>query len=142
MKPVVRKVALLAGADTLFSPLAQAASCCGGGASSALVLPKFSTAMVDVSFDIEQYDGFWNNSGRHNPDPPGSDLSQSRLNVGYAHRLSCVWNDNQYSGLLTNSDGLGDTKFNLWYEAFDGITCVWKVKKPADLKPAPILVRR
>jgi len=142
----VLKAALLAGAATLLSPMAQAASCCGGGSASTLVLPKFSSAMVDVSFDIEQYDGFWNNSGHHNPDPPGSDLSQYRLNVGYAHRLASrwqtsvimpyVWNDNQYSGLSTNSDGLGDAKINLWYEAFDGVTCVWKVRKPADLKPA------
>jgi len=147
MKSVVLKAALFAGAATLFSSQAQAASCCGGGASSALVLPKFSTAMVDVSFDIEQYDGFWNNTGHHNSDPPGSDLSQYRLNAGYAHRIASrwqasvimpyVWNNNQHSrGLSTNSDGLGDTRINLWYEAFDGVTCVWKVRKPADLKPA------
>jgi len=146
MKFVVPKAALLMGAAVLFSPITHAASCCGGGSASTLVLPKFSSAMVDVSFDIEQYDGFWNNSGHHNSDPPGSDLSQYRLNVGYAHRLASrwqasvimpyVWNDNQYSGLSTSSDGLGDTKLNLWYEAFDGVTCVWKVRKPADLKPA------
>ena len=146
MKSVVLKVALVVGAASLFSSQAQAASCCGGGSASTLVLPKFSSAMVDVSFDIEQYDGFWNNTGQHNDDPPGSDLSQYRLNVGYAHRIASrwqtsvimpyVWNDNQYSGLSTDSDGLGDTKINLWYEAFDGVTCVWKVRKPADLKPA------
>jgi len=134
------------GAAVLFSPQAHAASCCGGGSSSSLVLPKFSRAMVDVSFDIEQYDGFWNRQGEHVSDPPGSDLNQYRLNVGYAHRLASrwqtsvimpyVWNDNSYSGLDTQTDGLGDTKINLWYEAFDGVTCVWKVRKPSDLKPA------
>jgi len=41
-----------------------------------------------------------------------------------------VWNDNQYSGLDTQTNGLGDTKINLWYEAFDDVTCVWKIKKP------------
>ena len=102
--------------------------------------------MLDASLDLEHYDGFWNKEGDHVDDPPGSDLNQYRLNLGYAHRLSSrwqasvimpyVWNDNQYSGLKTQSNGLGDTKINLWYEAFDGVTCVWKIKKPEDLKPA------
>ena len=146
MKLAAPKAALLVGAAVFFSPLAQAASCCGGGSSSALVLPKFSSAMADVSFDMEQYDGFWNKQGELLSDPPGSDLNQYRLNVGYAHRLASrwqtslmlpyVWNDNQYSGIPTSTNGLGDAKVSLWYEAFDGVTCVWKVRKPSDLKPA------
>ena len=138
--------ALFVGAVSLFGSTAYAASCCGGGSSSSLILPKFSKAMVDASFDMEHYDGFWNNEGNHVDDPPGSDLNQYRLNLGYAHRLASrwqasatlpyVWNDNQYGGLTTQTSGLGDASGNFWYEAFDGVTCVWKVKKPADLKPA------
>lgn len=125
---------------------AYAASCCGGGSSGSLIMPKFSEAMWDISFDIEEYDGYWNGEGNYTSDPDNTDLSQYRLNFGYAHRLGSrwqssvtlpyVWNDNQYSGLKSSSDGLGDMAINLWYEAFDGVTCVWKVKKPADLKPA------
>jgi hypothetical protein len=62
--------------------LALAASCCGGGSASSLVMPKFSRAMVDVSVDMEQYHGYWNKNGEHVPDPPNSDLTQYRLNVG------------------------------------------------------------
>ncbi len=134
------------GAMLLPVPAVYAASCCGGGSGASLVLPKFSSAMVDASLDIEHYDGFWNREGEHIKDPAGSDLNQYRLNLGYAHRLGSrwqasvimpyVWNDNQYSGLSTQTNGLGDTNVNLWYEAFDGVTCVWKIKKLADLKPA------
>ena len=123
-----------------------AASCCGGGSSTSLILPKFSTAMIDVSFDWEKYDGQWGADGDVTPDPDGTDLNQYRLNIGYAHRLASrwqasvilpyVWNDNQYGAFTERQDGLGDTTVNLWYEAFDGVTCVWKVKKPEDLKPA------
>jgi len=140
---------ILAGAVFLPSTLVHAASCCGGGSSSTLILPKASHVMVDASFDIEQYDGFWNREGNHTDDPPGSDLSQYRLNLGYAHRLASrwqtsvvipyTWNDNQYGGLNTQTNGLGDTKINLWYETFDDVTCIWKIKKLADLKPAAYL---
>ena len=124
----------------------QAASCCGGGSATSLLLPKFSSAMIDASFDIEDYGGRWNKEGDHIDYSSEFNLNQYRLNLGYAHRLASrwqagvimpyVWNDNQYSGLSTQTNGLGDTKINLWYEAFDGVTCVWKVKKLADLKPA------
>lgn len=137
---------LLAGAAFLSVGTAQAASCCGGGSSSALLMPKMSKAMLDASFDMEHYDGYWNDKGIFTPDPAGSDLSQYRINFGYAHRLGSRWqasvavpyifNDNQYSGLQTDSNGLGDMALNVWYEAFDGVTCVWKVKKLQDLKPA------
>ncbi|MCF6235184.1 MAG: hypothetical protein L3J70_02210 [Gammaproteobacteria bacterium] len=138
---------LLAGTVLLSTTTTvNAASCCGGGSATSLVLPKFSRSMVDGSLDIERYDGFWNKEGDHISDPPGSDLNQYRLNFGYAHRLASrwqasviipyVWNDNQYSGLSSQTRGLGDATFNLWYEAFDGMTCVWKVKSLEDLKPA------
>jgi hypothetical protein len=139
--------AVLAAAFVLSTaPPVWAASCCGGGSATSLILPKFSKSMVDVSFDFERYDGFWNNDGDHVPDPPGSDLKQYRLNLGYAHRLASrwqaslslpyVWNVNHYSGLDSNTSGVGDMTVNLWYEAFDGIQCVWKVKSLKDLRPA------
>jgi len=34
-----------------------AASCCGGGASSGIILPKFNDAMWDMSVSHEAYDG-------------------------------------------------------------------------------------
>jgi hypothetical protein len=139
-------MALLAGAMALLSPLTWAASCCGGGSSSSLVLPKFAHAMVAISSDVESYDGFWDGGGNYTPDPPGSRLNQYRLNLGYAYRLGSrwqasinlpyVWNSNQYAGLDSSTQGLGDGSINIWYEAFDGITCIWKVRKWQDLKPA------
>lgn len=150
LKPV--KTALLTGAVCFISftsPTSWAASCCGGGSASSLIMPKFSQAVVDVSLDVENYDGFWDGEGNYRPDPPGSDLKQYRLNLGYAHRLASrwqasvilpyVWNSSDYSGLTSNTQGLGDTTLNLWYETFDGVTCVWKVRKWADMKPAVYL---
>ena len=138
--------ALLAGAFCVSSSTTWAASCCGGGSSSSLMLPKFSQAMVGVSIDSESYDGYWDGSRNYTPDPPGSDLNQYRLNMGYAQRLASrwqasvnlpyVWNSNQYAGLSSSTQGLGDTTLSLWYENFDGVTCVWKVRKWEDLKPA------
>ncbi len=123
-----------------------AASCCGGGAASSLVLPKFSRQMVDISIDFEDYNGFWNQDGVVTPDPPGSDLNQYRLNLAYAHRfapnwqasvlLPYVWNSNLYAGLDSRTNGVGDMTFNFWYEAFDSIMCVWKVRELKDLTPA------
>ena len=140
-RPVLITMAFLS-----FAPSVWAASCCGGGSATSLILPKFSKAMVDMAFDIERYDGFWNDDGDHVPDPPGSDLKQYRLNLGYAQRLASrwqasvsvpyVWNNNRYSALKSSTDGLGDSTVSLWYEAFDGIQCVWKVKSPKDLMPA------
>lgn len=142
---IVSSTVLIAGC-CLISTNSFAASCCGGGSATSLVLPKFSKAMVDFSFDYEKYDGFWNKQGDHTPDPPNSALKQYRLNAGYAHRLASrwqasfnlpyVWNDNQYSGRSSETDGLGDSTINFWYESFDGIKCIWKVRKPKDLIPA------
>ena len=130
----------------LISMSSQAASCCGGGSSSSLVLPKFAEAMVDVSFDSEAYDGFWNSDGDWVADPKGSDLHQFRLNLGYAMRLAerwqgsisvpYVWNQNEYATFSRNSSGLGDSKLSIWYEDFDNPACVWKVKRWQDLIPA------
>lgn len=125
---------------------AGAASCCGGGSASSLVLPKFSHAMIDMAVDVERYDGFWNDDGVHVPDPPGSDLNQYRLNIGYARRLAprwqasvsvpYAWNRNRYAALTSNTGGLGDMTASVWYEAFDAIQCVWKVRNVRDLMPA------
>ncbi len=149
MKLRINSLALLVGAIFASSSTVNAASCCGGGASSSLIMPKSAKAMVDISLAAEHYDGFWNKQGDYVPDPPGSRLSQYRLNLGYGKRLASrwqgsismpyVWNDNQYSGLQSSSRGLGDMSLGLWYETFDEVTCVWKVKTLQDLKPAVYL---
>jgi hypothetical protein len=140
------KMALLAGAICFSSPPLWAASCCGGGSATSLILPKFSKSMIDISLSAENYDGYWDSDGDYHNDPAGSDLNQYRLSFGYAHRLSSrwqaaivapyVWNSNQYSGLSSNTNGLGDMTLGLTYEAFDGIKCVWKVRDWKDLIPA------
>ena len=135
-----------AGAICFSSPALWAASCCGGGSATSLILPKFSQSMLDVSLSAESYDGFWDGNGDYHSDPPGSDLNQYRLSLGYAMRLAprwqaaivapYVWNSNQYAGLSSSTKGLGDMTLGLTYEAFDGIKCVWKVKNWQDLIPA------
>ena len=140
--------ALLAGA-ALFLPLsAHAGSCCGGGGGATLILPKFFSTMVDVSADIEIYNGYWDQRGIHRADPPGSDLKQYRLNLGYGQRFSprwqaslvvpYVWNDNTYSNFSSRTDGLGDMTMNLWYEAFDDASA-WKVRSLKDMTPSVLI---
>ncbi len=140
------KMALFAGVICFSSPPLWAASCCGGGSATSLILPKFSKSMVDISLSAESYDGYWDSDGDYHNDPAGSDLNQYRLSFGYAHRLAprwqaaivapYVWNSNQYTGLSSNTSGLGDMTLGLTYEAFDGIKCVWKVRDWKDLIPA------
>ncbi len=123
-----------------------AASCCGGGSASSLILPKFAKTMLDVAVDRENYDGFWNDQGEYVADPQGTQLQQTRLNTGVAQRLAARWqgsvslpyvsNDNRYAGLSSSSQGLGDAGIGVWYEFFDEIKCVWKVRKLKDLEPA------
>lgn len=130
----------------LFVNNLYAASCCGGGNASALVLPKGAKQMFDGSVDIELYDGFWNQDGEHVDDPSGADLSQYRLNMGYAHRLTDNWqlsaiiplvkNSNTYPGIRGDNTAFGDATVTAWYEAFDQITCVWQVNSIEDLKPS------
>jgi hypothetical protein len=74
--------ALLVGAALLFPQAADAGSCCGGGASTALILPKYAQGMIDILSEAEKYDGFWNQGGKYTPDPAGSDLRQYRVNIG------------------------------------------------------------
>jgi len=121
--------ALLAGA-ALFTPSAAlAASCCGGGSATGLVVPKFARAVADISTDLEIYDGYWTQKGDYISDPPGSDLRQYRLNLGYGRRfaqkwqagftLPYVWNENNYSGQATSSQGIGDASLFLWYDLLE-----------------------
>jgi hypothetical protein len=127
---------------------AYAGSCCGGSSGAALVVPKFSRQLVDVSVDVEKYDGFWNRDGKYLSDPPGSDLTQYRLNMGFAQRLAeswqasiavpYVWNNNQYSGLSSSTDGLGDATLGVWYEALDDTTG-WRVRKLQDMVPSLLI---
>jgi len=137
--------ALLWGAVCFFPFSAWAGSCCGGGGGATLLLPKYYQEMVDVSFDLEKYDGFWDQGGKYTPDPAGSDLRQYRMNIGYARRFSSrlqasiavpyVWNSNQYSSRTSRSDGLGDTTLSLWYEAVDDRSA-WKIREMKDLMPS------
>jgi len=140
--------ALLLSSSALLLPSssAYAASCCGGGNSSSLVLPKFGNQMIDVSVDIEDYKGYWNQDGDYKKDPQGSDLNQYRLNMGYAFRIAdnwqanvivpYVWNDNTYPGITSKENGLGDASASFWYETFDQVTCVYQVNSIEDLRPA------
>jgi hypothetical protein len=137
--------ALFTGAACLLAASAQAGSCCGGGSAASLVLPQYARQMIDLSADVEKYHGFWNQDGKYTPDPPGSDLRQYRLNLGYATRLAprwqtsiivpYVWNDNKYSGHSSHSEGPGDTTLNLWYGAREDKSA-WKIRSAKDLTPA------
>jgi hypothetical protein len=46
--------------------------------------------MVDVSFDLEKYNGFWNQAGKYVRDPAGSNL-RVPAEPGYAQRLASRW---------------------------------------------------
>ncbi len=140
--------ALLGGAALFLPRIAAAGSCCGGGAAVTLLLPKNAQSMIDTSFEMEKYDGYWSKSGTYYHDEPGTDLRQYRLNLGYALRLGkrwqasaavpYVWNVNKYQNRTSRVDGLGDSTFSLWYEAFDSTMCRmgWGDLSMSDLVPA------
>ncbi len=140
--------ALIWGAALFLPHAASAGSCCGGSAAVTLILPKFGQSMVDVSADMEKYNGFWKKDGAYQRDQPGTDLRQYRLNLGYALRLAprwqtsiavpYVWNENKYSGITSRTSGLGDTALSLWYEAFTAPMCRmgWGDLGLSDLIPA------
>ena len=138
-------VALLAGAAAIMPQTVHAGSCCGGGSATSLIVPAYARAIADLSFDTEIYDGFWNQNGKHINDPPGSDLKQYRLNMGYAQRfftdwqasvsLPYIWNDNRYSGLSSQTDGLGDSTLSLWYQALEDRSS-WRVYALKDMVPS------
>lgn len=142
---ILAAAALLAGAATLFPATAEAGSCCGGATSGALTVPRYASAVADLSFEFEPYDGFWNQDGTHIDDPPGSDLRQYRLTFGYARRfladwtasvsLPYVWNDNKYSGLRSRTDDLGDSTLAITYDILEDKSS-WRVYEPKDMVPA------
>lgn len=147
---IVLAAAFLCGAAALLTPgVARAASCCGGSSGASLVLPKFSNAMVDVSVEMETYDGYWNGEGTYIPDPPGASLRQYRLNLAHAWRIADRWqvaaaiplvfNDNRYEATQSGSQGVGDSSLSFWYETFDNVMCVWNVRDLDDLRPAVYL---
>ncbi|MCP5335460.1 MAG: hypothetical protein H7A08_07245 [Oceanospirillaceae bacterium] len=131
------------------SAAGHAASCCGGGAGSALILPKFNQSMWSISTTAEHYDGYWDQSGRHKDDPDGSELNQYTLNAGYVQRLAPNWqlgaslplvmNDNQYSGDANRNTALGDASVFVWYETFDNVTCIYKIRGWQSLRPSVYL---
>lgn len=140
--------ALIMGAALLAPYESGAASCCGGGSAVYLIVPKYAVAIADLSFDTEQYDGFWNQDRNHVADPPGSDLKQYRLNMGIGYRIAAdwqanislpyVWNDNSYSGVSSRTNGLGDMTVSLMYEVLDDKSS-WQVREIGDLVPAVTL---
>ena len=137
--------ALLAGAAALCPTRSQAASCCGGGSAASLTVPKYATAVADLSFDTELYDGYWNQNGKHVNDPPGSDLKQYRLNAGLGYRFATDWqtsisvpyvfNDNRYSGESSQTNALGDMTLAVTYDLLDD-NSIWKIRDAKDLMPA------
>lgn len=139
---VLTMAALVLGAASLSPSLSWAGSCCGGGGGATLLLPKFYRNMVDVCFETEKYDGYWNPHGEYVHEPVGY---QYRLNAGFAHRISqswqtsisalYVWNDNQYSNGSTHTSGIGDIMLNLWYEALEDKSA-WKIRSMKDLVPS------
>lgn len=140
--------ALFTGAAMLSPPAAYAGSCCGGGSASSLSVPKYARAVADLSLDMEEYNGYWNQSGNHIEDPPGSDLNQYRVTAGVGYRPATdwqisisapyVWNDNKYSGVSSQTNGLGDTTISLLYELRDD-AAAWKIRDRRDLLPGVTL---
>ena len=144
-RSIVKSI-FLSSSLLLISQFSYSASCCGGGASSGVILPKFDDAMWDVSFSNEAYDGYWTQQGEHKDDPAGSELIQRRMTLSYAHRLGEQWqvnvsmplvdNQNRYSGDSSSVQGLGDTQVGIWYETFERVTCVYKITGWESLKPS------
>ena len=140
------KGVFLSSSLLLISQFSYSASCCGGGASSGVILPKFDDAMWDMSFSNEVYDGYWTQQGEHKDDPAGSELIQRRMTLSYAHRLGEQWqvnvsmplvdNQNRYSGDSSSVQGLGDAQVGIWYETFERVTCVYKITGWESLKPS------
>jgi len=132
----------------LYSGMAHSGSCCGGGSGSTILLSKMAKQNIDVSISWEDYNGYWTKDGDWKKDPEGSDLNQYRINLGTAYRFAERWqgsisvpyvmNRNDYggNGLVSNTQNIGDTSINLWYEAFDDAMCVFKVRQLSDLQPA------
>ncbi len=142
--PVKTGIALL-----LFSMISQnalAASCCGGGAGTSVILPKFNELMFEVGGRYEQFNGNWNPDGQYQKDINGNDLTEFTTTFSVAKRLHDQWqfsanipytrHDNQYPGDSATSSGLGDTSLSLWYEAFENVTCIYRIAGWESLKPS------
>lgn len=133
----------------VFSRPVEAASCCGGGSSASLVLPKFAKFLIDGSIEHEKYNGFWNSDGVYQEDPAGADLRQLRMTAGAALRIHdniqtflsipYVINLNTYTGVKSTTYGAGDTTIGFNFELFNDIRCVYRVLSFADLLPATYL---
>ncbi len=131
------------------SSTSHAASCCGGGAGTSVILPKFNDYMVDVSLRAEPFDGSWDEHGRYIDDPNGTDLAEVGMQVGAAKRLADRWqissvipftrHENTYSGDHHTTQGIGDTSVSVWYEAFENVTCVYRITDLASLQPSVYL---
>jgi len=142
----MKKLILLAFACLTTGAPVMAASCCGGGSASGLILPKYGPAMVGATLSQETYQGYWDQSGVHHPDASGAKLFQTRLDLGAGYRIApnwqasvsvpYVWNHNEYASRSYSTQGIGDMSANLWYENFDTITCITEYREPADLIPA------
>ena len=132
--------------SSFISNASWAASCCGGGASSGVILPKFNQSMWDISLAHESDEGKWRENGTHQKTTNGSEFNQQRLNLNYAQRLSDNWQINyslplvnnlsQSSGKEHNNFGAGDLQISTWYEAFENVTCVYKITNLESLKPS------
>jgi hypothetical protein len=141
----ISSAALLWGAAGLFPAASQAASCCGGGSAATLSVPKYAVAVADLSFDTELYDGYWDQNGTHRSDPPDANLKQLRLNMGLGYRFAKDWqtsisipyvyNDNTYSGVSSETNGMGDMTVSISYDLLDDKSS-WKVYEAKDLIPA------
>jgi len=59
-----------------------------------------------------------------------ADRWQASIQVPY------VWNKNEYTGIKSNTNGLGDSVVGFWYETFDDVKCVWKIINWKSLIPA------
>lgn len=135
---------LFFGTALLFSNTATAGSCCGGGSATSLILPKYGSALFDISVDTEKYNGLWDNSEKY-LNQSQYHLWQYRLNLGYAQRIGprwqanivipYVWNYNGYPSSTSRSEGIGDTTLSLWYEAGEDKSA-WRIQKFGDLAPS------
>ncbi|QIZ83148.1 hypothetical protein HF888_02395 [Bermanella marisrubri] len=102
--------------------------------------------MLDISTGYVHYDGFWDATGNKKQDPANTTLTQQTLNTSYAMRLAEQWQANVYIPLTVNKSeygdsteqqtGLGDVQFGIWYEAFERVTCVYKITGWQSLKPS------
>lgn len=123
-----------------------AASCCGGGAGTSVILPKFNELMIEANSAYEQFDGNWNPNGQYVDEIDGQDLNELTTTLSIAKRLHDQWqfsvnlpytrHDNQYPGETGSSSGLGDTSMSLWYEAFENVTCIYRIAGWESLKPS------